>query len=490
MAETELVKQLSIKQPDSGTYITRDIGVDYQNVEGLDTDAEAAKAKKATGDKNGKDITSYVSSITLGNDDALNIKDGTPNAEGTTYQLAMQGATGMVDGRRGFVPKPNAGDQGKVLKGDGTWNYSPANDNIAKKEASPATAEHKTGDRIIFQGTLYKVIDDIEIGDTLVVNSNIELSAPLADCMSEAPNLQDQICSNIEDGTTSTKSYSVGQYLVRDNKLYRVIDNISIGDSFTEDVNIFEVSTAEEITNLYRDLCDSSVTEDTDYAKHGHPKDSYFIFAGSIVQALGDISVGDMLATSENITVTNIIDIIQEMKTSFQDGVDQIYNAVVARGGTPSASTPSAIATAVNNLPNVNTGTYTFAVNDTGSTKDMGEANANRYVNAENVYTKGKADAEAVTWTSGTLTLTIETFISDSLQASAKYDATNAKSIQFGTIPSGTTVKVNFQTGYQNVSSNQTITVPTNAEFIKVQLFGTNRPEISYEITYQAKKLR
>ena len=43
-------------------------------------------------------------------------------------------------------------------------------------------------------------------------------------------------------------------------------------------------------------------------------------------------------------------------------------------------------------VPNSNSGTYTFPANDTGGTKDLGATNSYRYVNAENVYNKGKAD--------------------------------------------------------------------------------------------------
>ncbi len=45
-----------------------------------------------------------------------------------------------------------------------------------------------------------------------------------------------------------------------------------------------------------------------------------------------------------------------------------------------------------NSVPNSNNGTYTFPVNDTGGTKDLGDTNSYRYVNAQNVYNKGKAD--------------------------------------------------------------------------------------------------
>ena len=39
------VKKIGVKQSD-GTYISEDIGVDYSNVDGLDTEAVAFKAKK------------------------------------------------------------------------------------------------------------------------------------------------------------------------------------------------------------------------------------------------------------------------------------------------------------------------------------------------------------------------------------------------------------------------------------------------------------
>jgi len=35
--------------------------------------------------------------------------------------VPFTGATASADGKQGLVPKPEAGDQDKVLKGDGTW---------------------------------------------------------------------------------------------------------------------------------------------------------------------------------------------------------------------------------------------------------------------------------------------------------------------------------------------------------------------------------
>lgn len=46
-------------------------------------------------------------------------------------------------------------------------------------------------------------------------------------------------------------------------------------------------------------------------------------------------------------------------------------------------------------VPNVNSATYTFPVNDTGATKDLGASNSYRYVNAQNVYNKGVVDGRS-----------------------------------------------------------------------------------------------
>lgn len=47
----------------------------------------------------------------------------------------------------------------------------------------------------------------------------------------------------------------------------------------------------------------------------------------------------------------HIENIKRELQTSFQVGVDTIYNAVVLRGVTPTSKTPAAIATAIGEIP-------------------------------------------------------------------------------------------------------------------------------------------
>ena len=118
MADT--VKQMGIKQAD-GTYAMKDIGVDASNVDGLSSASvgSAVTATKATGDKNAKDITTYIASISK---NGANIR--TTNGAGTNKDVdfTMGAASASAAGSAGFVPAPAKGKQGQYLRGDGTWN--------------------------------------------------------------------------------------------------------------------------------------------------------------------------------------------------------------------------------------------------------------------------------------------------------------------------------------------------------------------------------
>ena len=91
-----------------------------------------------------------------------------------------------------------------------------------------------------------------------------------------------------ENGSTSSAAYAVGDFIYRNNVLYKVKASISIGDSFVVNTNIEE---------------------------------------------------------------TNVGDEIQDMKSSFQDGVDDIYDACVAKGSTPASHSLSDVVTGIENIP-------------------------------------------------------------------------------------------------------------------------------------------
>ena len=86
--------------------------------------------KKALGDKNGKDLTTYITGLsvngrtvtfTRGNGTSGTIQTQDTN---TTYS-AFKGATSSAAGGTGLVPAPTAGQQTRFLRGDGTWQTPP-----------------------------------------------------------------------------------------------------------------------------------------------------------------------------------------------------------------------------------------------------------------------------------------------------------------------------------------------------------------------------
>lgn len=101
---------------------------------------------------------------------------------------------------------------------------------------------------------------------------------------------------------------------------------------------------------------------------------------------------------------------------------------------------------------NQNSGTYTYAANSTGETVDMGINNTYRYVNAENVYSKGLEDADARPNT-------------DSENYKAGYDAGAAsKTLKQVTIGSTSAIR-------QNVTFNVAKILPDNYKNLTVNNF-------------------
>ena len=94
--------------------------------------AVVGEAGKATSDKNGKDITTYVADVTSDTTKITVTKgDGSSSEiqfpEGTVYD-AFTGASAEAAGEEGLVPAPAQGDQDKFLKADGTWAVPVDND--------------------------------------------------------------------------------------------------------------------------------------------------------------------------------------------------------------------------------------------------------------------------------------------------------------------------------------------------------------------------
>lgn len=83
-----------------------------------------------------------------------------------------------------------------------------------------------------------------------------------------------------------------------------------------------------------------------------NPDDSNHTGA-QLYEAQEDFANGESLSItgSGGFNLVTIPDLLNRMKTSFQAGVDKLYNACVNKGVTPSSSTPTDIASAIDSIP-------------------------------------------------------------------------------------------------------------------------------------------
>ena len=136
------------------------------------------------------------------------------------------------------------------------------------------------------------------------------------------------------------------------------------------------------------------------------------------------------------------------------------------------------------------TATYTYATNSTGGTVDMGARNNYRYVNATNVYNKGKADGTtAATFIpagkdmDGTATLkdfTIAEYYGwgfaiyhitglgiTKIAASAPGHGSQTGAIKYNTI-AGTTVTSNLTAGWSNYGGEVATALASNVDYVMI----------------------
>lgn len=158
------------------------------------------------------------------------------------------------------------------------------------------------------------------------------------------------------------------------------------------------------------------------------------------------------------------------LQANFQDGVDTIYNAIVAEGVTPSASTPQACATGIATV-------------------------------ADNEYASGKADAESVTMTSELYVTGTADAGEDSLVATT-FNTQNVISIKckycstttgLNGIRVQTLAEAGSSTPIRDVTLavNQELTFTSEEKYVYIRAYGYHHAATAtIDVTMQAKILR
>ena len=132
-----------------------------------------------------------------------------------------------------------------------------AMNNIASIETDDtATNHYDAGEYIIWQGKLYETISEINVGDTFEDGRNVQLVVLGDEIEVINQTLSDifNILGSIENGISASTSYTIGDYIIRNNKLYKVVQNITAGGVFIEGSNILETNLNDIITNIASSL--------------------------------------------------------------------------------------------------------------------------------------------------------------------------------------------------------------------------------------------
>jgi len=305
MADT--VKQIGIKQQD-GTYSMKDIEVDYSNVTGLSTQATSAKA---VGDKNNKDITTYIAS---GSHSGSNLV--LTNGAGTSSNvgLGMTGATSNANGEAGFVPQPTSADVNKFLKANGTWDVPPGKTYIGSSNISinSSTNAIDLTNTTVSSGTYGPSADVTGTNGTTISVPNISV-----DAKGRITNITNKTYTSVDTGSkVFTGSLSEwNQLSTAKKKTYDFISNDEPGgilDRYPAERVSFDNTvsglTATDVQGAVDELADEFIAPDYAHAVFVTPNttysvlnDGYFIAARLFGSTAGNlININGLNVTSFN----------------------------------------------------------------------------------------------------------------------------------------------------------------------------------------------
>ena len=249
------------------------------------------------------------------------------------------GATASTDGTPGVVPAPLAGEQNKVLKGDGTWGDASAytlppattttlggiivGDNLSI-DSNGALSTHAP---YTLPNASATTLGGIRVGNNLSIDSNGTLSAT-------AYTAGDGI--NITDGViSSTAKGGVVLYFRYESNLYKFYRDSSYTDSvsYSEMVQMLEDGNVQVVDNptgmqemiyaVVNHTTDAQVeTEELDFVAYGG--DHYYFFSWYNTDAGAHrymYYTQNKLSAGANITITNGGTVISATDTTYSDFV-------------------------------------------------------------------------------------------------------------------------------------------------------------------------
>lgn len=177
---------------------------------------------------------------------------------------------------------------------------APSENGLDSTSNLPVASRHyDAGEFLIGQDRLYyEALVEINVGDTLVVNSNIKattVSDELVSLRNKSADAAIECIAPIETTGLSTAEYAVGEYLYWDHGsnagLYKVKVAINIGDAFVVDTNIEAAANVEsQILALTNQVSTNTINITNASQKVSNSGDAY---SSSKAYKIGDLVIHD-----------------------------------------------------------------------------------------------------------------------------------------------------------------------------------------------------
>ena len=202
----------------------------------------------------------------------------------------MEGATSALDGKGGYVPAPQAGDEDKVLKGDGTWGEVAASANIRYNDTDNTIEAYVNGNWEVIISNVYAgeykgVIGYCESSSSqantriklLYIRAKVENGSMVYSAIDYAD-------SGLGDGSSIRNGYGIA-----DNTTISVVGNgnfninVAVGAHYAVPNNIASGSTNEQIISsaLPKTVASMLVGDGSAvYSSSGSARISYVILNG------------------------------------------------------------------------------------------------------------------------------------------------------------------------------------------------------------------
>ena len=191
-----------------------------------------------------------IDQVQLPDGSQYNLKDSISNY--VTAQYVNDAIDGLTKANVGLGNVDNTSDLNKpVSTAQQTALNGKTNTTvIAPTEATTtASRRYEIGEQFILNGVLYTATAVIASGDTIIENTNCDLSESITEQIEEKAEKTD-LTSIFESGATASQAISAGTYFYLDGTLVRAKINIASGATFTLNTN-YEVVTVGTLNDKF-----------------------------------------------------------------------------------------------------------------------------------------------------------------------------------------------------------------------------------------------